>query len=130
MKAIIYTQYGPPEVLHLVEVEKPRPKDNEILVKTFATSAHIGDTKMRSLKGIPGWQLLFARMYLGFRKPKRPILGMELAGEVEAVGKDVTLFKPGIRSLQRCSRPSKLLAGMPNTSVCLKTGWWRSNRPT
>jgi NADPH:quinone reductase-like Zn-dependent oxidoreductase len=80
----------------LKEVEKPAPKDNEVLVKIHATTVTIGDTIMRSLK-IPGprWQRLFARLYLGIRKPKRPILGMELAGEIESVGKDVTRFKNG-----------------------------------
>jgi NADPH:quinone reductase-like Zn-dependent oxidoreductase len=94
MKAIVYTAYGPPEVLRLQEAEKPVPKDNEVRVKVYATTVTIGDTIMRSLN-IPGplWQRLFARIYLGIRKPKRTILGMELAGEIEAVGRNVTLFK-------------------------------------
>ncbi|MFX0207196.1 MAG: NAD(P)-dependent alcohol dehydrogenase [Candidatus Hodarchaeota archaeon] len=94
MKAIVCTKYGPPEVLELQEVAKPFPKDNEVLIKIFATTVHTGDTRMRSFN-VPRLQWLFARLYLGLRKPKRDILGMELAGEIEAVGKEVTRFKKG-----------------------------------
>jgi len=96
MKAVVYEKYGPPEVLQLKELPKPSLKDHEILVKVHATTVTIGDTIMRSLK-IPGprWQRLMSRVYLGIRKPKRTILGMELAGEVESVGGKVTRFKPG-----------------------------------
>jgi NADPH:quinone reductase-like Zn-dependent oxidoreductase len=96
MKAIVCTKYGPPEVLQLQEVDKPVPRDNEVLIQVYATSVHRGDTRMRSLDiPGPGWQRLLARLILGIRKPRSAILGMELAGRIEAVGKDVTLFKAG-----------------------------------
>lgn len=98
MKAIVCTKYGPPEVLQIKEVEKPTPKDNEVLIKVKATTVHIGDTKIRRLEpGLgPVKDLFFKpmmRIMLGFKGPRNKILGMELAGDVEAVGKDVTLFK-------------------------------------
>ena len=96
MKTVVYENYGPPEVLHLKEVEKPTPNHHEVLVKVYATTVTIGDTIMRSFTPpIPLWQKLFARVYLGIFRPKRKTLGMELAGEIESVGKEVTRFKPG-----------------------------------
>ena len=94
MKAIICTKYGPPEVLELKEVAKPTPKDNEVRIKVYTTTCHIGDVKIRSFD-VPFWQKIPFRLYLGLRRPKRPILGMELAGEIEAVGRDVKRFKIG-----------------------------------
>ncbi len=94
MKAIVATQYGGPEVLHLKEVEKPTPKENEVLIKVHATTVTAGDFRMRSFT-VPPLFWLPARLALGLTKPKQPIYGMELAGVVEAVGKAVTKFKVG-----------------------------------
>jgi NADPH:quinone reductase-like Zn-dependent oxidoreductase len=98
MKAIICTKYGPPDVLQIKEVEKPFPKDNEVLIKVNATTVHIGDTKIRRLE--PGlgpvkdfFFKLLMRIIIGFKGPRNKLLGMELAGDIEAVGKNVTTFK-------------------------------------
>ena len=102
MKAIVYHEYGPPEVLKLEEIAKPSPKDNEIMIRVYATSVNIGDIWARNFKAIsprefsmplPLW--LPARMYFGFTKPKINILGSEFAGKVDTVGKDVKRFKKG-----------------------------------
>ena len=94
MKAIVYEKYGPPEVLHLKEVEKPAPKNNEVLVKVYATAVNSGDCRMRSFN-VPRMQWLPARFILGLRKPRNPILGLWLAGEIEKVGNAVKKFSKG-----------------------------------
>ncbi|MCJ7435948.1 MAG: NAD(P)-dependent alcohol dehydrogenase, partial [Anaerolineales bacterium] len=93
MKAIVYSGYGPPEVLHLQEVAKPTPKDNEVLIRVYATTVTPAECLMRSGESLIG------RIVLGLRKPgkKFKILGLELAGEIEAVGKDVKRFRKGDR---------------------------------
>lgn len=102
MKALIYESYGPPEVLKLVEIEKPSPKENEILIRNHAASVNYGDALARNFKDVtPGkfnmpflfW--LMAKFFFGFSKPKVKILGSEFSGEVEAVGNAVTRFKIG-----------------------------------
>jgi NADPH:quinone reductase-like Zn-dependent oxidoreductase len=99
MKAIVFTEYGTPDVLKIKEVAKPTPKDNEILVKVYATPINYGDLTARNFAhsqfNMPALLYLPARMAFGWNKPKINILGSELAGEVEAVGKDVTKFKAG-----------------------------------
>ena len=94
MKAIVYEKYGPPDVLQLKEVEKPTAKDNEVLIRIHAATVTAGDCEIRSFK-IPIWIWLPLRIVMGIRKPRRPILGAELAGEIETVGSAVTRFKKG-----------------------------------
>jgi NADPH:quinone reductase-like Zn-dependent oxidoreductase len=92
MKAIVYEKYGMPDVLELKEVAKPVPKDNEVLIRTHATTVTSGDWRVRSLIVPRGFGFI-SRLVFGVRKPKQPILGTELAGEIESAGKDVTKFK-------------------------------------
>jgi len=102
MKAIVCIKYGPPEVLQLKEVEKPTPKNNEILIKIRATPVNFGDALVRDFKAVsprkfhmPFLFWLMGKIYFGFRKPKISILGSEFSGEVESVGKDVSRFSKG-----------------------------------
>lgn len=94
MKAVICTKYGTPDVLQVREIEKPAPKDNEVLIKIVATAVSSGDVRVRSLKSsVFTW--LPMRLILGFRGPRAKVLGLALAGIIESVGKDVKRFKKG-----------------------------------
>ena len=102
MKAIVYTEYGPPEVLQLKEIEKPVPKDHEILIQIYAAPVNYGDLLARNFKNTPlrkfNMPLLLwlpSLLYFGITKPRVNILGSEFAGEIEAVGNNVTQFKAG-----------------------------------
>jgi NADPH:quinone reductase-like Zn-dependent oxidoreductase len=94
LKAIVCTKYGPPEVLQLRDVKKPAPKDNEVLIRIHSTTVTSGDVWIRSSTYAP-WFWLPARIMFGLIRPRKPIPGNELAGEIEAVGKDVTRFRKG-----------------------------------
>ena len=94
MKAIICTKYGPPEVLQLREVEKPTPKDNEVLIKIYATAVTASDIFIRGSQ-IPIQFLIPMRLYIGLTKPRKSIIGLVLAGEIVSIGKDVKRFRIG-----------------------------------
>jgi NADPH:quinone reductase-like Zn-dependent oxidoreductase len=94
MKAIVCTRYGPPDVFQLKEIEKPIPEDDQVLIRVHAATVTAGDCELRGLK-VPFLLQLILRIGFGFRRPRRRILGQELAGEIESVGKDVRLFKEG-----------------------------------
>lgn len=95
MKAIVYTEYGPPDVLQLRELDKPVPRDNEVLIRVYATSVTTGDCNARNAVFVPAGFGPLQRLVFGLRNPKKPILGVELAGEIEAVGQAVTQFRSG-----------------------------------
>lgn len=97
MKVMVTTNYGPPNVLQVSEREKPISKENEVLVKIHVTTVSVGDVKMRGLLDLSSGQKLAARLFLGWSKPKKDVLGMEIAGEVEDIGSEVTKFKVGDR---------------------------------
>jgi NADPH:quinone reductase-like Zn-dependent oxidoreductase len=95
MKAIVYTEYGSPDVLHLKEVERPAPREDEVLIKVYATSVTTGDCNVRGFTFVPPGFGPLPRLMFGIRKPKRTILGTEIAGEIEAVGRNAKIFKKG-----------------------------------
>lgn len=94
MKAAICTAYGPPEVLQLKEVEKPVPGDDDVLIKIYSSTVTMGDCELRSLT-LPLWTRIPMRLYMGYRKPRKFIPGMELSGVIESVGKNVVSFRKG-----------------------------------
>jgi NADPH:quinone reductase-like Zn-dependent oxidoreductase len=102
MKAIVHTEYGPPDELQLKEVEKPVPKEDQVLIKIRATTVRSSDCNVRNLTFCPTLFLLPMRVQFGLRKPKVNRLGTDLAGEIEATGKDVERFKQGDQVFGRC----------------------------
>ena len=94
MKAAVCTGWGPPEVLRVAEVERPAPRKGEVCIRIVATAVTASDCIARALRAPRRYRIL-AQLVLGVRRPRRPIFGMVLAGEIESVGRNVTLFKPG-----------------------------------
>ena len=125
MKAIVYTEYGPPDVLQLKEVEKPIPKDDEILIKVRAAEVTKADCEMRSFKFAVVWFWLPLRLAMGILRPKRQILGGYFAGEVESVGKNVTKFKKG----DRIFGSAKLRFGAYGEYMCLPDNYTLAPKP-
>jgi len=125
MKAIVCTKYGPPEVLQLKEVKKPTPKKNEICIKVHATTVTSSDCILRGFN-IPAWRLtgLMMGIFMGFGKPKNPILGMASAGEVDSMGSDVKRFKIGDQVIDYTAlSPTKIRFGTYAQYHCIPEDW-------
>ena len=125
MKAIVYDKYGPPHVLHVKDVEKPVPLDNELLIKVRAAEVTKADCEMRSFNFQVKWFWLPLRLALGLLKPKKKILGVYFAGEVDSVGKDVTRFKAG----DQVYGATKLRMGAHGEYVCLPDSYTLAAKP-
>lgn len=125
MKAVVYEKYGPPEVLQVKDVGKPVPKENEILIRVRAAEATKADCEMRSFKFAVKWFWLPLRLALGIRKPRKPILGGYFSGEVEAIGKAVSKFKPG----DRLFGSAQLRMGAYGEYICLPESYPMTAKP-
>ncbi|MFC1489362.1 NAD(P)-dependent alcohol dehydrogenase [Thermodesulfobacteriota bacterium] len=125
MKGVVYTKYGSPDVLQLKEVEKPIPKDDEVLIKVHAAEATKADCELRSFNFPVKWFWLPLRIAMGLIKPKRQILGGYFAGEVESVGKDVTKFKRG----DQIFGTTRLRMGAYGEYVCLPASYTLVPKP-
>jgi len=119
MKAVVYNNYGSPDVLQLIEVEKPTPQDDEVLIKVHAAEATKADCEMRSFNFQVKWFWLPLRATLGLLKPRKQILGVYFAGEVESVGKDVSKFKKG----DQVFGATKMRLGAYGEYVCLPSNY-------
>jgi NADPH:quinone reductase-like Zn-dependent oxidoreductase len=131
MKAICCTRYGPPEVLQLQDVEKPIPRNNELCIKIFATTITASDCIVRGSK-LPVWQPMGLMMgiVLGFGKPRNPILGMVLSGEIESVGKDVKRFQKGDKVFAfTVNSGTQMRFGTYAEYMCLPEDWKVSLKP-
>jgi len=125
MKAIVYTKYGSPDVLQVKEVEKPKPKDNEVLIKVHAAEVTKADCEMRSFNFQVKWFWLPLRVALGLIKPRKQILGGYFSGEVESVGKDVSKFK----KRDQIFGTTKLRLGAYGEYVCLPASYTLAPKP-
>lgn len=125
MNAVVYTRYGSPEVLQFKEVTRPTPKDDEVLIKVQAAEATKSDCELRSFKFPVTWFWLPLRLVLGLSKPKRPILGIYFAGEVEAVGRNVATFKKG----DQVFGSAGLRMGAYGEYICLPESYTMVSKP-
>lgn len=119
MKAVVYTRYGSADVLQVKEIEKPAPGDDEVLIKVLAAEVTKADCEMRSMHFQVNWFLLPLRFALGFFKPRKQVLGGYFAGEVEAIGKDVSKFKPG----DQVFGSARLRLGAHGEYICLPASY-------
>ncbi len=126
MKAIVYETYGPPDVLQIKEVQKPVPRQNEVLIKIRATEVTKSDCEMRSFRFQVKWFWLPLRVALGITKPRRQILGGYFSGKVAAVGKNVSKFKPG-DEVFGCA---KLRMGAYGEYICLPASYTIAPKPS
>ena len=117
MKAIVCTRFGPPEVLRLEDVEIPNPGPNEVLVRVYAAAVSVSDCVIRSGRVKPAMWLPF-RLFVGFRRPRHAVLGIELSGEIESIGTKITRFRPGDRIFAFTGRRF----GAYGEYVCLREG--------
>jgi NADPH:quinone reductase-like Zn-dependent oxidoreductase len=126
MKAVLHTQYGPANLLQIGEVEKPVPKDDEVLIAVHATTVSTGDCNMRNFTFVTRSMRPLAKLMFGIGKPwKTRVLGTELAGEVERTGKDVTKFKPGDRVV---ASTGMACGGHAQFACVSEMGPWRPSR--
>lgn len=125
MKAIVFTKYGPPDVLQIRDIEKPAPRDDEVRIKVHAAEVTKADCEMRSLNFQVNWFLPLLRLYLGLTRPRKQVLGAYFSGEVETTGKAVSRFRPG----DRVFGAARMRLGAHSEYLCLPASYTIALKP-